>query len=99
MSGMPSKFSDILYTQYKLVPNKFPTFSSMKIKIKNFQFGRIGQSESESVEYVERRLLSTQPSGREYQRSLERLCCAIAKAHDLPSGAEDRKHVQGEGKM
>lgn len=56
-------------------------------------------SEFESVRDMERRLLSTQPSGGEYQRSLERLCCAIAKAHDLPSGAGDRKHVEGEGRM
>lgn len=69
------------------------------ISVLHFQFGQIGQSESENVEDVEGRLLSTQPSGGEYQRSLERLCCATAKAHDLPSGAGDRKHVEGEGRM
>lgn len=45
---------------------------------------------------MERRVLSTQPSGGEYKRSLETLHCAIAKDHDLPSRALDRKHVEGE---
>ena len=45
---------------------------------------------------MERRVLSTQPSGGEYKRSLEMLHCAIAKARDLPSRALDRKHVEGE---
>lgn len=53
-------------------------------------------SEFESVNDVERRVLSTQPSGGVYKRSLEMLHCAIAKAHDLPSRALDRKHVEGE---